>query len=47
MENIIKYASYKKLLIFGTEGSGKITLTKSIEIGSFSKQTHTENDKLK
>ena len=45
MENTPEFVSYKKVLIFGTEGSGKSSLTKSFEKGSFSNENHTENDK--
>jgi GTPase SAR1 family protein len=45
MENIPEFVSYKKVLIFGAEGTGKTTLTKSIEKGSFSEESHTENGK--
>ena len=41
------FISYKKVIIFGAEGSGKSTLTKSLETGKFSEPTHTENSKLK
>ena len=40
-----EYISYKKLIIFGAEGSGKSTLTKSLETGKFSEQTHTQDSK--
>ena len=43
MENPIKYAIYKKLLIFGSEGSGKTSLTKRLEKGSFTEESHSEN----
>jgi GTPase SAR1 family protein len=45
MENTSEFASYKKLVIFGSEGSGKTTLTSSIEKGVFSEQSHTDNGK--
>ena len=47
MENAPEFVSYKKLLIFGTEGAGKTTLSKSLEKGTFSNETHTENGNLK
>lgn len=43
MENSPEFISYKKLIIFGTESVGKTTLTKSIEKGVFTNETHTEN----
>jgi GTPase SAR1 family protein len=46
MENSPEFVSYKKVIIFGAEGTGKTTLTKSIEKGSFTNETHTENRKL-
>jgi GTPase SAR1 family protein len=45
MENTSEFVSYKKLVIFGSEGSGKTTLTSSIEKGVFSEQSHTDNGK--
>ena len=42
-----EFASYKKVIIFGNEGSGKTSLTKRIERGSFTNESHTENCKLK
>ena len=46
MENGPEFVSYKKLLIFGTESVGKTTLTKSMEKGAFTNESHTENGKL-
>ena len=43
MDNGPEFVSYKKLLIFGTEGVGKTSLTKSIEKGTFTNESHTEN----
>ena len=40
-----EFTSYKKVIIFGAEGSGKSTLTKSLETGKFSEQTHTQDSK--
>ena len=45
MENGPEFVSYKKLLIFGTESVGKTTLTKSMEKGAFTNESHTENGK--
>ena len=44
-EEEIAYISYKKVIIFGVEGSGKSTLSKSLETGKFSEQTHTDDSK--
>jgi GTPase SAR1 family protein len=41
-----EFISFKKVIIFGTEGSGKSTLTNSLETGKFSEQTHSENSNL-
>ena len=46
MENPIKYATYKKLLIFGSEGSGKTSLTKRLEKVSFTQESHSENGNI-
>ena len=40
-EEEIEYVSYKKVIIFGVEGSGKSTLSKTLETGKFSEQSHT------
>ena len=42
-ENV--FASFKKVIIFGVEGSGKSTLSKSLETGKFSEQSHTNEGK--
>ena len=47
MDSAPEFVSYKKVLIFGSEGSGKTTLSKYLEKGTFSNETHTENGKLK
>ena len=44
-EEEIEYISYKKVIIFGAEGSGKSTLSKSLETGKFSEQSHTNEGK--
>lgn len=43
MENATEFISYKKVLVFGTLGVGKTSLTKSIEKGIFTNESHTEN----
>ena len=40
-----EFVSYKKLLLFGTEGSGKTSLTKSFEKGTFTNEAHSDNGK--
>ena len=45
MESSPEFVSYKKVLVFGSNGTGKTTLTKYIEKGSFSNETHTEKSK--
>ena len=46
MENPIEYVSYKKLLIFGSEGSGKTSLSKRLEKDSFTQESHSENGNI-
>ena len=45
MEAAHEYAFYKKVIIFGSEGSGKTSLTKRIETGNFTNESHTETGK--
>ena len=45
MESSPEFVSYKKVLVFGAEGTGKTTLAKYIEKGSFSEETHSEKSK--
>ena len=39
----IEFASYKKLIVFGSEGTGKTSLSKRIERGSFTNEQPSEN----
>lgn len=39
------FLSYKKLLVFGADGSGKSSLTKSLERGAFTEESDSENGK--
>ena len=45
MENSLEFVSYKKVIIFGAESVGKTTLTKSIEKGVFTNESHSEQGK--
>ena len=45
MEDTPEFVSYKKVLVLGAEGTGKTTLAKYIEKGSFSEETHSEKSK--
>jgi GTPase SAR1 family protein len=45
-ENPYEFISYKKMIIFGAEGTGKSSLTKRLERGSFTNEYHTENSIL-
>ena len=47
MEGAPEFASFKKVVIFGSEGSGKTSLAKRIERGSFTNELHTEAGNLK
>ena len=47
MEGSPEFVSYKKVVIFGSEGTGKSSLSKRIERGAFTNETHTENGKYK
>jgi GTPase SAR1 family protein len=44
MEDTSEYVSYKKLLIFGSEGVGKSSLIKYIESKSFDKTIQKSPD---
>ena len=43
MEEPIEFKSFKKMIIFGKEGSGKSSLTKRLEKGSFTEESPSEN----
>jgi GTPase SAR1 family protein len=45
MEDLPKFVSYKKVVIFGAAGTGKTTLAKYIEEGSFSNESPSEKGK--
>ena len=45
MEDTPEFVSYKKVLVFGAEGTGKTTLTKCFEKGAFSEETHSDKRK--
>ena len=45
MEKTPEFISYKKVLVFGANGTGKTTLSKYIETGEFSDESHTEGGK--
>ena len=47
MEATPEFASFKKVIIFGSKGSGKTSLSKRIERGSFSNESPTDNGKIK
>ena len=39
MDSKVEFASYKKMIIFGSEGTGKTSLTTRLEIGSFKEES--------
>ena len=47
MEATPEFASFKKVIIFGSKGSGKTSLSKRIDRGSFSNETSSDNGKIK
>lgn len=46
METKIEFVSYKKLIIFGSEGSGKTSLTSRLEHGSFQEESPSTDCKI-
>ena len=46
MEDQIEFTSFKKLIIFGNEGSGKSALTKRLEKGSFTEVSPSDKGNL-
>ena len=47
MENSPEFISYKKVILFGAESSGKTSLAKMFEKGKFSDESPTQSGKLK
>ena len=47
MESTPEFATFKKVIIFGSKDSGKTSLSKRIERGSFSNESPTDNGKIK
>ena len=43
MDEKIEFASFKKVLIFGTGGSGKTSLVQRLKNGSFSEESPSES----
>jgi len=46
MEATPELASFKKVIIFGSKGSGKTSLSRRLEYGSFSNESPTDNGKI-
>lgn len=46
MENKAEFVSYKKVIIFGSQASGKSSLTSRLERGSFSTENPTEDGNI-
>ena len=46
MDNAPEFVAYKKRIIFGTEGSGKTSLAKTFEKGTFTNESHSDNGKF-
>ena len=47
METSSDYVSYKKVLVFGSEGTGKTSFTKRLEQDLFEDESHTNEGKIK
>lgn len=47
METSQDFVSYKKVLVFGSEGTGKTSLTKKLEQDLFENESHTQDGKIK
>jgi GTPase SAR1 family protein len=47
METSSDYVSYKKVLVFGSEGTGKTSFTKRLEQDLFEDESHTKEGKIK
>ena len=47
METSSDYVSYKKVLVFGSEGTGKTSFTKRLEQDLFEDESHTQDGKIK
>ena len=47
MEASHEFASFKKVVVFGSKGSGKTSLSKRIELGSFKNESPTDNGMIK
>ena len=45
-DNYKEWIGYKKLLIFGIEGSGKTSLSRRLERGSFYNESHSVERKI-
>jgi GTPase SAR1 family protein len=45
-DNTEKLIYYKKILIFGIEGSGKTSLSKRLKTDNFSFEKHTDGRKI-
>ena len=45
-DNYKEWIGYKKLLIFGVEGSGKTSLPKRLERGCFTNESHSKERKI-